>query len=277
MLHVPVGSNAFGLVQPSTTARPRNTTQGTSVTPNTGSKGSWAQMIDATTGDSYGILICVTNNFLSAASRNSVVDIGIDETGGTAYQVKIPDLICGNAGAYNTGGIWYYFPVYIPAGSRVAVRSRSSVTTAFTVYCQLFQRAYNPSQVRKASFVEAYGIGTTAGVTITPGTTNDGAWTLIGTTVNRVWWWQFGVQLGTGDTSHTTAALHVDIAVGDATTKDIVILDAQVVTNLNEYALNPPLSAGVEFPVPAGVNVYARVQSSTTTDTTNIAVYAAGG
>ena len=274
MLHVPTGSNTFGSVQPSTTARPA-AAQGTSVTAAVGSKGAWTQMIASTTADSYGVLICINSGAASAASRNRVVDIGIGPA--ASEQVLIPDLIGGNAGTYAQGGLWYYFPVFVPAGTRLSARAQGSVTTAFRVFTQLLQKPANPSQVRKASFIEAYGITAPGGTALTAGTTSDGSWTLVGTTTNRVWWWQFGAQVNTADTAHITAAAHFDVAAGDGTNFDVLIQDAQFITSTSETAGNPPLSAGVEFSVPAGTNIYVRAQSSGTPDPYNVAVYAAGG
>ena len=66
-------------------------------------------------------------------------------------------------------------------------------------------------------------------------------------------------------------------AQGNATDKDIIISNAQFVTSTNESSSKPPLSAGVEFPVAAGSNIYARIQSSGTPDPYELVVYGAGG
>ena len=279
MLHVPVGANTYCLTEPSWgTTRP-NTANGTSVTPAVGSKGSYAALGSALTDDAYGILININTNFASTASRNTVVDIGIDPAGGSSYSVVIPDLICGGSSAYtrNGGGNWYYFPLFIKAGSTVAARAQGSVTTAIRVGAVTFERPANPSLIRKGSFVEAIGISLPGGTAITPGTTSEGAWTLMGTTTNRVWWLQFGMQVNTADTSWNLAAIHVDVATGDASNKDIIIQDANFCTDSGEYVGNPPLTAGVEWDIPAGANIYMRAQSSGTLDAYNAAVYALGG
>ena len=274
MLHVPVGANAFGLMEPSTTARPSDT-QGTSVTPGTSNKGNWAQLIASTTSDTYGLVICINSNTASSASRGTITDIGIGSSGSEV--VLVPDLISGNAGGYSLGGLWYYFPVFIPKGSRIAARGQGTVTTSYRVYAQTLQRPLNPMQIRKASFVEAVGVSGVNGVSVTSGTTSEGAWTSLGTTTQRLWWWQVGIQVTSADTSHNTSVYHVDLAVGDNTTKDLIITDLQFITNANEYASNPPLSAGVEFPCPAGSEIWVRAQCSGTTDPLRITAYGAGG
>lgn len=274
MLHVPVGSNQFGLMLPSTTARP-NAGQGTQVTPAIGSKGSWVEVIASTSHDLFGILININTNTSSASSRNSTCDIGIGAA--SSETVFIADLLCGNAAPYNVIGNWYYFPIFIKAGTRIAARGQSTVTTAFRVYIQGMGQPSNPAQIRKASFVETIGITAPNAVSVTGGTTSDGAWTLIGTTTNRTWWWQFGVQISSSDVTHGANVQHVDIAVGDSTTKVPIITDAQFTTATTEQQANPPFTVGCEFPVAAGTEVYARIQSNGTPDPYQIAVYAAGG
>jgi hypothetical protein len=274
MLHVPVGSNTFGLMEPSTTARPAST-QGTSVTPGTSNKGNWAQLIASTTSDTYGLVICVNSNSASSASRNTITDIGLGASGSEI--VLVPDLVSGNAAGYTLGGGWYYFPIFIPKGTRIAARGQGTVTTAYRVYIQTLQRPLNPSQVRKASYVDALGVSGVNGTTVTSGTTNEGAWVSLGTTASRLWWWQVGIQVVNTDTSHNTSAYHIDLAVGDNTTKDFIIQDLQFITNASEYSSNPPLSAGVEFPCPAGSEIWVRAQCSGSTDPLRIIAYGAGG
>jgi hypothetical protein len=224
-------------------------------------------------------MVNINSNAGSTASRNTLVKIGVDTSGGTSYVDVIPDLICGGAAPYNVsgGGVWYYFPIFIPAGSRVGAVARGSVTTAIRVGMMAMERPANPSMIRKGSFVESIGISGNTGTSVTSGTTSEGAWTLLGATTLRTWWWQVGMQIATTDTSWSTNSIHVDLAVGDASNKDIIIMDANFTTTTNEQLVNPPLTAGVEWDVPAGTNVYVRAQCSGTADPYEIGAYALGG
>lgn len=279
MLHVPVGGQTFGMTTPSWgTTRPA-AANGTSVTPAVGSKGSWAQLGSDLTQDCYGILININSNSASAASRNTTVDIGIDRAGGTSYVVEIADLLAGGSAPYNIGGAgqWFYFPMFIPAPAAIAARAQGTVTTAIRVGCVLLQQPMNPSMFRKGSFVETLGITAPNGTAITPGTTSEGAWTSLGTTTKRLWWWQVGFQVNAADTAWTAGAIHVDVATGDATNKDIIIKDLNFVTSTAEQINNPPLTAGVEWVVPPGSDIYVRAQSSAALDAYTCAVYGCGG
>ena len=281
MLHVPFGGG-FGLVTPSWgTTRPA-AANGVSVTPSTtNAYGTYVQLHAATTADAYGIWININTNAGSAASRASAIQIGIDEAGGTAYVARIPDLLCGGASSYTVfGGFWYYFPLYIPKGSSVAVAARGSVATAFNVGTILNQEMRDPSSLRMGTFAQAIGVtlgaATAAGVTIVPGTTAEGAWTAIGpVTTRRMWWWQFAFQTTTADTAWSAQSFHVDIAVGNATTKDIMFTDMYVCTDAAENMIKP--AGGGYYDVPAGSQLYARVQASGTLDAHNLAIYGLGG
>lgn len=276
MLHVPAGANSFAAIQSNASGRP-SASQGTAVTPAVGSKGSWAEAIASLSNDTFGLLICISGNNASGASRNTVIDIGIGTAGNEI--VLIPDLIGGNAASYAIGGsgLWYFFPVAIPAGTRVAVRAQGTVTTAFRVFVQAFQKPLNPSMIKKASFVEAIGMTVPNGVSVTPGTTGEGAWTLLGTTSRQLWFWQVGAQIPSGDVSHNAGVIHIDLAEGDGTNFTLLMESAVLVTTAAEIASLAPITVGCEYPLPAGKSIYARAQHSGTAEALQITAYGAGG
>ena len=278
MLFVPRGGNSFAAVQSNNSGRP-TAPQGTSVTPAVGSKGSWVQAISSLTDDAFGLIICINNNNVSAASRNSVLDIGI---GAAASEVVLfPDLICGNAVNYNVsgGGVWYYFPIAIPAGTRIAIRAQSTVTTAFNCFIQALQKPQNPSMFKACSYVEAIGMTAPQGTgPYTPGTTSEGAWQLLGASTRDNWFWQIGAQVNSSDTSHVAAAMHLDLAYGDATNKDILLDSVLFTTASTEGHTNPLLTVGAGGFVPAGTNIYFRAQTSgAASDGIFVTAYGAGG
>ena len=276
MLFVPGGARTFGAQQQSQTGRP-TAPQGTSVTPVIGSKGSWVQVIASLDHDTYGLIIQINNNNTSAQSRNTVLDVGI---GAAASEIVIiPDLICGNAVNSNVGGngVWYYFPVFISAGTRVAVRAQSSVVTAFRVYMEAPQKPVNPSMIKTADHVEAIGITGNAGVAVTPGTTSEGAWVSLGTTSRDCWFWQIGAQVQTADTSVNAALIHMDLAYGNGTDKQFLVQHAILTTTTTEGQINVLNTLSCGGFVPAGSELYARAQTSANADILNIAAYGAGG
>jgi hypothetical protein len=287
MLFVPRAGLDFNKLQSYGTTRPSNTTFGTTLTPvTTNAYSAYTQIGSDLTRDVFGLYINFNSGFTSATPRSIAVSIGVDYAGGTTYTEIFGGLLASEANNYGTGGggLWYYFPIYIPAGAAVAMRSRSNLTTAFRANITFMQGAPDPSVVKKAGFVETLGLtlgtGTVVGTSVTPGTTAEGTWTLIGTTTRRCWWWQMALQQ-LGDTTMTANGYHLDIGVGDGTvggTQTIITDSLRQVTATETYNSLPEI-IGAEYIVPAGTNVYARIQNAGTNDggTYEVVVYGCGG
>lgn len=244
---------------------------GTVVTPGTaGAFGAWAQVLSgaSVSTEIFGILIFINNGSTSAATRNHLVDIGIDTAGGTAYTTVIPYLLGGHAAPATVGGIYYYFPLYIPAGSSIAARAIGTVATTFNIAVTVYGKPRRPDAVLCGTKVFSFGQTTTTatGTTVTAGTTADGAWTQLGTATTRpLWWWQAGLTCV--DTTMTANAHTIDISTGDAATKDIVLENGLVVFTAAEQISNFSAAIPAYDRTPTGVLVYGRVQCSGTADT----------
>lgn len=241
---------------------------GTTVTPGTGgSFGSWATALSALASEAFGILIHINNGSTSATTRNHLVDIGVDTAGGTSFTTVIPYLLGGHAAPANVGGIFYYFPLYIPAGASIGVRAIGTVATTFNVAITVVGKPRRPDSVLCGTKVESFGQTTASatGTTVTAGTTSDGSWTQLGSTTTRsLWWWQTGLTCV--DTTMTANTHTLDLASGNATNKDIILENALSIWTAAEQITT---LAGL---VPAfdrtavGENVYGRVQCSGTAD-----------
>lgn len=265
--------------------RPSTAGFGVSVTPGVAPAfGSWFQVASAAnvTREVYGILINFNNNFGSNAIRNALVDVGVDNAGGTNYTTVIPFLVAGSATTYGlgAGGIWYYFPLYIKSGSSVAVRSTAVVATAFRAYVTLFGEPRRPDSVRAGAYVDAFGaqvLNTTTGTGITMGTTADGAWQQLGSATTRsYWWWQAG--FAQVDQSMTAASVHVDLSAGNATFKKILLENQYWSVTGTEQISCAPLTVNSYNNVASGQNIYGRAQSAAAADSSpNLIAYGLGG
>jgi hypothetical protein len=293
MLFTPLGVNTFGANQFSWgTARPvAGTTPGggtgTIIAPvTTNAYSNYSQVGSALSFDTYGILINVNSNTGTNSHRASAIKIGIDLAGGTTFTDTITGLIVSDAAQYYiAGGVFFYFPLFIPAGATVGAAARGSNTAnTFNVNATYLQKPLNPSVIRNGAYTETLGVtlgaGTVTGTSITPGTTNEGAWTLIGQTTQRLWWWQLAVQVA--DASKSNSVLFVDLAVGDTNVlndpKDIIIENFLLGSTTADALTTPPLTAGVEHNVPAGKYIWVRAQNSTANDSLySAAVYGCGG
>lgn len=237
-------------------------------------------MFSAVANRVYGIQLVLAGNNAAAAARDALVDIGIDEAGGSSYTGKIPDLICTGAVNNDKGGISFYFPLGIKAGSTIAARASVNNATVGTIYvwATLFGLPRNPESCRVGSFVEAIGVvsATSKGTDVTSGSTSEGAWTSLGSTANPCWWWQQGMGLNNSNTGARVYAL--DLGVGDGSNKDVVIQDQTWGSDTSERLVNTMQLLGCERHVPAGTNVYGRIQCSGTPDSgSSMVAYALGG
>ncbi len=283
MLYVPHQGRRFNLLEHSYgTTRP-GTNFGTAITPSVGSKSAWTQIGSFTlSAPAYGLLINFNSHNTAGATNTTVCDIGIDPAGGTNFSVLIPDLFAAGAQTYTAtgGGRWYYFPLYLPAGCSLGARAQSNNANALRVFVTTFSYPSALEALRYGSFVESLGITGVNGVTNTGGgTTNEGSWNLIGTINKRCWWWNFALQVASSDTTQGSLGIHIDLAVGDSTNKDLiaenVILHTTTSEQNNQYA--PCLAFNSEFDCPAGSSIYGRLQSSGTLDTFEWAVWGCGG
>jgi hypothetical protein len=234
--------------------------------------------------DCYGILLNFNNYGITNAIRNALVNIAVDTSGGTNYDtnIVISNLMASSCAPYNLPGhgVWYYFPLYIPAGSAIGIQGKGTVNTSnFGVVIYMFTRPRRPELVRAGSYVDSYGINTGAnnrGTTITMGTTADGANTLMGTATRDGWWTQ--CCFAQNDASQTAATIHVDVMAGSSTTVNNFLIQNQPwsVTGAEQIS-NVPWYGSLNKVV-NGDNIYARAQSSAGSDTgPNIGVYVVGG
>lgn len=269
MLFVP--GNSWNFVLSNVSATRPAAGWGTVVTPGTaGTFGAWATAITAAnkSAETFGVLIHINNGATAAATRNHLVDIGIDPAGGTTFTTVIPYLLGGHAAPATVGGIFYYFPLYMPAGATIGVRAIGTIATTLNVGVTVFGKPRRPDSVMCGQKVVSFGqtTATATGTTVTAGTTAEGAYVQLGAaTTFPVWWWQAGLTCV--DTTMTANAYSIDVAAGDATTKDIVLQDVLSVWTANEQITSLPAVYPGYDRTNVGALVYGRVQCSGTADT----------
>lgn len=275
-------SNEWGLIVSSIAdgTRPSNTYD-TTVTPGTNAMGSWAQLLagGAFTSDIWDVEVVVSSR--GTAAIDHLVDIGIDPAGGTSYAVLIEQLVTGPSSPilvdWLAGTTVFHFPLRIPAGASVAARASAKTgTAAIGVSCTLRGRPSRPELCWAGSFVTTFGatLASSNGTTIVPGTVAEGTWTQVGIAATKPHrYLEFGY--GIDDAALAAARIDVDIGVGDAGSKRVVIQGAPVLTATSNNLVKP--AAGRYCNVAVGDILYARAQSSAALDTNNsVAIYAVG-
>ena len=244
-------------------------------------KGSTTQLLAAIAEDCYGIAIRFASGFSNAAIRNFLADLMIDPAGGTNWTVAIANLLNPGANLGVGGGVQYYFPLYLKAGTSIGMRAQcSTASSTFRVGIKLFGKPTRPELVRVGSKVQTLGADTanSRGTAVTPGASNvKGSYSAsLGTLSFDAWWWQAGFAYA--DTALAAGVVMQDVAV-NSTNK---LLVAENITtgwdgaeNWGKDAFGDKVPA---FDVPTGQDVYTRVASTATTETTPTGiVYALGG
>jgi hypothetical protein len=184
--------------------------------------GTAVEVLADLTFDAHYLVVGISNTNASAGNGQTLLDILTDPAGGTSYGAFIDDLVCGmtpNQTVLQGIGCWYHFPIYIPAGSAVAVRARQRHTVDISGRVVVYAHG-NPSRPEMwwcGQKVESLGINaaTSQGTDVTPGASGaDGAWTTIGTSGHRYGAVQYGVN--GSDATAAARGYFWDIGYGSA-------------------------------------------------------------
>lgn len=247
-----------------------STSPGTAVTPGASNvEGAWTQIATAANiaQDIYGLHMRVSDGFTSAQIKDHLLDIGVDQAGGTAYTAAVSNIVCGSSSGTSTGGgPEFSMPLFIKAGSTVAVRIQGSNATAGTVRVavRFYGQPSHPENVAVSQYSETIGtITNSQGVAFTPGNVADGTYVSLGTTTRALWWWQIGSQVSNSVAGAETA--YIEIAHGDVTNKHVIMRRMHMSNttedsgSLVEENLIP---WACYYPVPAGAEIWIRGRCS---------------
>jgi len=241
---------------------------GTTVTTGaaSGTKGTPVQLIAATSFDAYWITITVAGYAMAATASEGCLDI---LAGAATEDVLIPDLLIGYAGPFaNSNGVkLWHFPLYIPAGTRLAARAAGvRVSTAFSVAVALYGGTTSPYWPCGGK-VTTYGVTVPNGTTIVPGASGaEGAWTQIAASSSEDHIALVPSFQPQTDTTINGRGYDIDIGVG-AATEELLVGSYQFSTTSAEQCGGP---YGVEFPaftrIPSGTRLVMRASNSGAND-----------
>ena len=272
MLWTPRGRGAFGWTFSSTGATRLAAAWGTTITPGNNTYGAYTQILSAANvaKDVMGIEVHVNSNAVSATARDTILTIGVDPAGGTTYADVIPHLLVSSASPVMVlgGGISYFFPIFIKAGSTVAAKASVNNATVGTLSCSLrvLGAPRDRTNMRVGTKVIPYGIATatSTGTAVTPGTTAEGTATALGTigASDRPWFWQYGVGVNNG--TITAVGYSGDLLIGSAGAKATICEDRVWMGTTTEQWSDDGLSYDGSYQGAPGDILYGRLQASGT-------------
>lgn len=213
-------------------------------------KGSWVQLVAATARPATGVFIWSHGD---DATNWQSTDIGVGDA--ASEVVLIPDLPLVSPHA-----VGHFFPISIPAWSRIAARTQGAAGGNAYVGAMLISEGFaSPSAFGR---VTAYGVvtgGTTSATALAYGTAGaKGAWTqLVASTSHPCS--SVVVTLGSLSSLYSYDAA-VDVAVGAAGSEVIVVSDLQC--NVPGGGYSGMATFNLPLTIPAGSRISARVASN---------------
>jgi len=222
-------------------------------------KGDYTELINSTAFNAVGLLLAGLHSD-QASGADYLIDVAIGPAG--SEQIVISNLLISETTVLNV--THYYFPIAIPAGSRISARCQSSIGGALIrLLGNLIGTGFGPFPAYNV--VSTYGANTadSGGTSIDPGASVDTKGAFVQLT-NATTYPIKHLNLAFGGQTNvvrTTARWLVDIAIGPANTPVVenLIIGATVVGD----AIVP---GAVSLPVtiPAGSRISARAQCSIT-------------
>lgn len=256
-----------------------STTPGVSVTPGSGSKGSYVQLASGANlaHDCYWMDLWVNAGSTATTIRDILIDIGLDPAGGTSYAQLggINDIFVPQASRAVDGGRWFQFPLFIKSGTSVGVRAQANNTSTVRVQARFFGLPTKPEATPCGTYSETLGVSGNGGTPFTCGNSGAwGSWTSLGSLTRACWFFTlaYGNNVGT-----TTAQMYLaELGYGNgANIITIVNMAAMFNPGTSERSGNIP-NWGI-YEVPAGGTLYVRGSASGTAQTTEAVAVCVGG
>lgn len=222
---------------------------------------TYTQLIASTAFDAHAIYIHLSDVSQSTLATGMLVDIAIGAV--ASETVIIPNLQAGAATSFgNFGGVAYWFPLYIPASSRLSATCQATIGgDTVNVTVKLWGNPSSP--VWAGTEVIDYGttLATSSGTSVAAGLSSaEGAYTQITASTTRTHHYigaGLSVDLDTGTVAHKGM---LDVGVG-AATEDTILEDmAFGSTTSEEIQYMQPMGGFVQ--VPAASRLAARISAS---------------
>lgn len=246
------------------TTRPAVAAYGASVTCYQNAFTAYTAVGSAMPGATSDLEIRITDGGTGAASKDTIVRVGIDLAGGTTF-TAIGDFLTGPSSTYNVGGsktlIW--LPYGVPAGATIGIVGSVNNATPGTLRASWRAHPLGGGTVFAGTAIESVGLtlASSTGVAVTPGQAAEGAWTLLGTLTNAAKY--MGVGCSVANATMTSLIYHIDLSYSTdgGATKNMLVEDQYVNTTSGESVSFDSIYRLLAFAdIPAGATIYGRAQ-----------------
>jgi hypothetical protein len=225
-------------------------------------KGNYVEYVASTPFDTCGIIISVG---YCQYGYYYLFDVAIGAAG--SEQVIIPDLtIHSPISAALFQVATYFFPIHIPRGSRIALRSQSSTGGKY-IRPMIYLISGGAAQPAGLNRVLCYGLtGNSEGTEIDPGTSSNTKGGFVEIVSSLVYPLK-GFVLGIGNTDFSRASGEwlIDVAIGAAGSEQVILPDYHAATSTSTTRIGPIASPFIPIAMPIGTRISVRSQSSLTT------------
>lgn len=222
-------------------------------TPNV--KTSWTQLVGSTPYDMNMIELFIT---ITNAANSLLLDIGIGSGG--SELVVVNNILA--AGASQVSHV-LRLPLFIPAGSRVAVRAQGAMATE---QIRVSFTGWFENTTPNGAWTETYGANTgdSGGTLIDPGGSSNtkGAWVEL-TAATAIPIKFLILCIGHAeDTTRSTGGRTVDIGYGAAGSEIVLVPDIALISSSGTDNVTPLFNGAYVVDIPAGTRLAVRAQCS---------------
>jgi hypothetical protein len=233
-----------------------STTVGVAVTVGNGSKGSWFELMAASSNSFPAQGFILTMCRTGAADWDCLYDVGI---GGAGSETVVVSDFLNSQESTMSAAASINFPIAIPGGSRVAARA---VTASGGVIDDVMLHLVTGGWTYPSGFAGATGLGgstsTGKGTSVTPGSSVKGSYSQIIASTAQAYK-GIMVRLGTNNAVIGSETLVVDVALGGAGSEVVIV------PNLVFKAQNDISTASmIPVHIPAASRVAVRAAGSAT-------------
>lgn len=235
-------------------------------------KGSWVEVHAATAGDAQMMVLVCHGTAVTNTNTTCLMDVGIGAAGSEV--VILSNLQVGYIVNNSRQALIWEIPIYIPSGSRIAVRCQSVISSQNTlrVAMDLYGGERFAGLTTNAR-AETYGADTanSRGKTLTTGAANTKGSYAEMTASTGIPIRHFAYFVGGNSLTNLSGTGFIDIAIGASSSEVVIIPNIPYGFSTSEQSEYPfPHVHNVGFTIPAGTRIAARAQQSNASTTIDL-------